>query len=375
MASIIWSKWYLIMNKSGAVIRRYQLGDKTSWQRYPKKEFAHLGKSELKALIARLNYEHVERKRIELDWLNKLAFFPTELIRKFQTKMVEEIPSEAVVTRNMYFLNKVFLRFFLQEMGLKSWTEINEYQSEFRQSLFGEHKIKLFDLKVSASHIQRSIQIANRFLKFMNKELKDCPLFQIELPTKAKLKHYQASFGSKERSKYVTDDDWKIIEAKVGPSIKPYVQLAYYYGLRRSEALAIDHDCIFEQNLKIVKQLNKFKNKKAVYGPLKSRTSRLTPHWFIKPEVTADIIDTIKQPMHPDTLGDIFLEDLGTFGMDYTFHDLRRTFITRALKIHLPVAVMEAVGHADIKTTMGYNQKVEIVDRPFKRTSKPKDAA
>ena len=40
--------------------------------------------------------------------------------------------------------------------------------------------------------------------------------------------------------------------------------------------------------------------------------------------------------------------------LPYKIHDLRHTFITKAVRIHAPRDVQLAVGHKDLRITMGY---------------------
>lgn len=370
-----WSRWYLSVNrKTGkAYIRRCRtISGKVVWERYSAKDYSSLSLPEIKELVTRLNAERDESRRRDANKDIKSALFPQRLLDDFAKKLEEEIPTREVYEDLYKCLQRVFLRFYLQEKQIKSYKQIDVYQSEFRQALFSEHPtIKLFgNEKRSISFIKKCIQVSNRFLKYMNKNSK-MPLAIIDAPTRAKAKDYKAR-TSKRIGKFVNDEDWNIIETNINSTIKPFVQLAYYYGLRRSESLAIDENCLYEKTLRISRQLTKITENKVFYSPLKSREERQTPHWFCDPDKTYNIIESIDKRMHPDTLDDKFVEEIdrlkaeGKLEMSYSLHDFRRTFITRALKLHTPTVVAEAVGHADIKTTMRYKMEEQKQDVPFK---------
>ena len=172
--------------------------------------------------------------------------------------------------------------------------------------------------------------------------------------------------------KYITVEEWARIEHEISFKIKPFVHLGYYYGLRRAESLAASIDWVFEKNLIISRQLVEIAEGKSFYSPLKNRKTRQTPHWQVEAEFAYDIINGIKLRMHPDTLDDLFRQEMKKLGFDFHFHDLRRTFITDMLKKHMPTVVKNAVGHSDIKTTMRYYQEIEQIDKPFQPKRKLK---
>jgi integrase len=60
--------------------------------------------------------------------------------------------------------------------------------------------------------------------------------------------------------------------------------------------------------------------------------------------------------MHPDTFYEKWCTYISSLNLSYDLHDLRRTFITKALRLHHPRDVQMAVGHVSLTTTMGYAQ-------------------
>ncbi len=98
-------------------------------------------------------------------------------------------------------------------------------------------------------------------------------------------------------------------------------------------------------------------NGSPIYAPLKNKLFRKTPHWFAEKETTYLLIeDSLNKKIHPDTLGTKFASFMEIMKMDYSLHDLRRTFITKALDLNkvTPMTVMMAVGHGHLDVTMRY---------------------
>jgi integrase len=59
--------------------------------------------------------------------------------------------------------------------------------------------------------------------------------------------------------------------------------------------------------------------------------------------------------MHPDVLSHRWISLMEKLGLDYTFHELRHTFITRARAQYNAREVQLAAGHANITTTERYS--------------------
>ena len=156
---------------------------------------------------------------------------------------------------------------------------------------------------------------------------------------------------------FISDSDWVKMEKELDPTIKAFVQLGYYYGLRQSECLAITSDSLFEDSLEVEHQLTAFTDGKPKFGPLKNRLKRQVPHWFLSAEKAYGVISSLPKLMHPDTFGDRFRGEMERLKMNYGLHDLRRSFITRAFRANKnPRDIMLAAGHSDLDTTMRYAQ-------------------
>jgi integrase len=79
--------------------------------------------------------------------------------------------------------------------------------------------------------------------------------------------------------------------------------LAYFYGLRRNEALGLCLQDVRNAYLSVERQyVGLDKNGKPMYAPLKNRTSRNVPHLFLEPSEAYEFIEMMQQHlMHPDT--------------------------------------------------------------------------
>jgi hypothetical protein len=92
--------------------------------------------------------------------------------------------------------------------------------------------------------------------------------------------------GEDQRRTAISDANWKRIASALPSDIKPFVLLAYHYGLRRAETLGFDSTNDVRNDILIVrKQLEAFTLGRPTYGPCKSRRERNVPHWLgIKPD-------------------------------------------------------------------------------------------
>ncbi len=200
----------------------------------------------------------------------------------------------------------------------------------------------------------------NRFMAFLHKKMpQEIPFIKFDPISKAKFKDYHAriNMGIEPVGKFIADKDWTVIEKKLPAEIAPFVILGYYYGLRRAETLGLELGDLAKGHLNVKRQLVNMNDGQPNYAPLKNRLERKTPHWFMNPEDTYALIeDALSKKIHPDTLGVKFSHFIATLGMDYDLHDLRRTFITKALDKNNGNAtpVMMAVGHGNTDVTMRY---------------------
>jgi len=347
--------------------RKVVLPDGTKLQpRYPKKNYAHLKtEQELTQLVNRLNHREDEAKKRAIDI--RTSFIPTSYMEEFRSQLQMEIPTQKDF-RYQYktVLQSYFLKFFITHLKVLDPNQWYQHQMKWGLSLLGESENPEHNVfgkkKPSFKTISRTIQIANRFMEFLHiknpKEYQKVSFSPISLGAQ---KAYTAKrkLGKKKEKlgRFIADEDWKVIEKKLPSNIKPMIMLMYHYGLRRAESLGFKSmENVKKGHLLIEQQLVSITSKKeCTYGPVKDRDQRNTPHWFASPKQAYQwISESLNLKIHPDTLSvkwDEFMEELG---FDYETHDLRRTFITRALrKVHAR-DVQLAVGHESLDTTMGY---------------------
>jgi integrase len=374
---------------SGRTVRRTIIlpdGTRKS-DRLDSKVHSHItDEKELESLIDRLNHR-TEQRKLEAEAMEairtRLAFLPVERLEKFRLEFIARFthPRE----QNYYYktcFQKYFLNFFVSQLGLydpKDWhreqfkwghalTQFvldnsdmgRGFSDEEREKLkiFKEEKVYLRSWKT----IKEVIMRANIFMTWLHKEMPgEIPLYQFEPLTRAQIAKYEqavALSGDEDTgSKYVSNEDWLTIEKALPDEAKPFIQLAYRYGLRRSETLSVLPGDVFKDHLLIQRQLLSINDGDFIYGNTKDKEARKIPHWFSKPQETMSLVETAMQNIiAPDTLTEIWKALMTKLSMKYHMHDLRHTFITRSLRIHDLIDVQHAVGHSNPTTTLGYQR-------------------
>lgn len=347
--------------------RQITLPDGTRSQpRHPKKLYAHLTtENELQQYLNRLNHRQDQKARLALEI--RTSFIPQALMDEFRDQLKLEIPNPKDF-RYQYsrVFQSYFLKFFIHTLNVVDPNQWYQHQSQWGAALLGhaenpEHN--LFKKKMSFKTISKTIQIANRFMRLIH--LKNPAEFQRIVFDPISRGAQNAYTGEIERQKgdasdvgkFITPEDWTKIQKGLPADIRPFIELAYAYGLRRGETMGFENmESVKKGYLKVSQQLVGIGFDKACrYGALKSRAKRETPHWFATPHETYNHIkDGLERKMHPDTLYVRWNQYMISLGMDYALHDLRRTFITRALREYNPRDVQLAVGHVSLSTTMLY---------------------
>lgn len=331
----------------------------TEGKRYPRKDYPRdASRESLEMFVTRINGRE-NRRAIEAIKI-KLAFVPVEILEEFRVLLKIEIPNQKDARYHYKNLHRYFLAFFVEELRLMDPLQWKEHEH-----LWGD-----WLMNGRASHtIKGIIQVANRFMSYLHKKRpKEVPSLRFDPISKAKLKHYGASLKANEkpREAFISEKHWTLIDSKLPDDIAPFVRLAYYYGLRRSETLGLRLDDVRKAHLSVERQVRD--------QLLKNRQARKTPHWFCSPKLCHELIEqTLDKKIHQDTLGVKFALFMAELKLSYNMHDLRRTFITRALDVATPKEVMMAVGHANIETTMIYMQDDRDLDdavwRPLLKSS------
>lgn len=335
-----WFKWTLTdFGPKGFVVRRYKkLNGKTIWQTYPKKKHKGYDYEQLKTLVAQLN--SIRKQPLE----SSSPYVSQPTLSRFEAMLKTRSNKNSHVVALMGCLNNHVLKFFLHTKKLSNPNLWKPYEYEF-----GDYLLKQ---KTSAAHIVRITQTANRFIKFLHENFPD-EIRSVRLDPVSLHVMKDIVTTNTHRVKYIPKEAYELICKSISPSILPHVQLAYCYGLRRAETFGLTAAHIYEDSLSVERQLVKVTP--ICFSSLKSKESRQIPHWYSDAPQTYKLIKQVRI-MHPDTLGELFRQQMKSLGLPFTFHDLRRTFITNALRQHHYRDVQLAAGHSDLKTTQRYAQ-------------------
>ncbi len=359
------SYFYQLEGDKFVVRRNLVLPDGTrSLARHPAEAYKHLtNESEFKAFVNRLNHKDERDEKAKKAIEIKTAFIPVAYLEEFKERIEAEIPNAKDANYLLRLLHSRSLDLFVNVYRLPDPTSWAENQVKWG--------MYLQTIQLSAKTIRSIVQITNRFLQFLHqKNPREIPKIELKPISKARFKELDAKRllnDDEHVGQYIKEAHWEIIREKLPPDIRPFVLLMYYYGLRRSESLTVRLEDIRTSHLSVERQYRS----KELIGPLKGRTKRKTPHWMVIPETTYTIINSIEAQMHPDTLGYKWNAFINKIDMTYELHDLRRTFITRALDEQKAQAVQFAVGHTNITTTMKYQRdNRELEDAVFKPKGK-----
>lgn len=364
MSKSAWFKWSLVnFGSKGFMIRRYRtVHGKPQWETYPKKKYKDLSQDEVEKLLKRLN---ATREQEEAEARKKYDYgsaYVNELsLAEFEALLATRSNKTAHVSALMQCLHTHSLKFFIKEKGLPNPNGWKKYEHEFGAELLKK--------ELSAAHIVRITQTTNRLIKFLYmRHQEELKFFELDPVSVHVLKDIKTV--NTDRLKYISPENYKAILKGCSPSIKPAIELAYAFGLRRAEVLGLSPDDVYEESLSLSRQLIKLLPVKT-FDDLKNKEKRDVMYWYSTPEETYGLIESLPE-MHPDTMSDIFVADMKRLGLPFKFHDLRRTWITNSLRKHHYRDVQLGAGHADLKTTQGYAQD----DRDLnKKKFKPKKAS
>ncbi len=341
---------------------------KRSKLRLPRATYSNcLSREELDQFVARLNGRESRRAINEIK--TKLAFLSVKTFEGFRDLLSAEIPNQNNAKVLYHNLHRYCLSFFVDKMGLKDPLEWKAAEAKFGMALLdeleaGEQHLRIFKRKMSIRTIVGLVQLLNRFVYYLHqRQPTEIPYIKFEPISRARFRNYQAilKMEQDEIGKYfVPDEHWLLILRELPLEIRPWICLQYQYGLRRGEVVGLSLVDIKQGFLSVERQL-KSSGENPQYKPLKNRMTRRVPHWFTAPADTYDLIEGA-EALHPDTLGAKFAECMERLGFPYRTHDLRRTFITRALRLQSPVDVQRAAGHSDLRVTMLYMQDDRKLD-------------
>jgi integrase len=357
-----WSKWYLLNDRSNAngfVIKRYRKkpNGKTAWESLPRGEYKNLDASGVEALLRRKNASlEIERLEAESRYNFDHAYINVRAKERFAAYIQSRANDQNHVTTMLGYLDQHVFQFFVlikKQPDPRTW---HKYEQDWGAWLVSKQKL-------SASTIKQVVQVCNRFTKFLSTRIYPEKLAVVALEPLGRKKLVAMKESSEEHHRYKFISHKRFEEicqalALQNCQVLPAIILAYHFGLRISETYGLDQKSFYAEHLLVSRQLKSFTDSKIRLGPLKTLDHRKVPYWFMTPQRAYQKVKALK-PMGPYTLNKAVNEALEPFG--HMSHDLRRSFITRALRLYHHRDVQMAVGHRDIRTTLFYAQD----DRSF----------
>lgn len=383
--------WIVVKDGAEYRVRRhvtYPDGKKV-FERYPPKPYRHLvtDPEELRRWVTRnLNGDDPDKLRARELAEIKHAFISPEFLNDYYEDYLRpKIPAAKDAQTLNKYLREYGIHFFVTKLGLADPLDWKRHEHLWARSLLNTDpdmppELRIFpEKRYLAGKVLRQIVFEmNRFLAFLhNQRPSEVPPLLFAPLSRVQITNHDAMrklLGEVDSSKYVSNEDWlKIEQALEGRDI-PWrfpIQLAYYYGLRRNEALGLEPTSLRRDYLFVQKQLDYYardkenpENDSPVFKPVKDREERRVPHWFGDPAKTYQLIqETAKMRMHPDQLSTYFTEftrELFEKKAEYNIDDLRPTFLTNALaKLGSDRAeeVRLAAGHSNLQTTFKHYVK------------------
>lgn len=351
-----WSKWvYSKHSANQYIIRRYKTENhKRIWETKKKSEYSHLLQDQIQSYVDKLNFHYFEKQKLLLARYNfNSVYVNKSLLKEFRNYLETKANNKEHIQKLLSILNLYTFEFFLIKKNINDPNNWKRYDYEFGQFLL--------ELKLSSDYILRIIQLTNRYINFLhNKFPEHIRLTKLECISNAVLSRRDALLKPN-RKKYINEEDFKYIVENVDPKIINQIKLAYYFGLRRAEVLGLKIDDVYQDALFIERQLVSL-NPTPKYDLLKTIENRQVPYWFCSAKETYNLIKNLKI-IHPDSLSWQFKCEMERLNLPFQLHDLRRTFITNALRKYHYRDVQLAAGHSQIKTTELYAQDDRMILR------------
>ena len=369
------NKWTISQENGQFSIRRWvTLADKSrKLERLPIEQYRKFrdDKDKLVDLCTRLNYREIEEESAKKAWKVRSAFIDNKLLYVgFKAYMVSRNDDEKYAGKCARNVKKWFLDFWYKD---KKFDYIHWHKPKSQSELADWWLIEHEDRLISFKTIKTTIHNVNHFFKFLHQESEgEIPELKFTFATlmTARIKKHEwnrkKALGSKadrRAGQYKRDAEFKLILKSAPKEIKSAIFLSYYYGLRRSECLALTKDNLRKGYMFLEKQLKSYDGIKPAYGSLKSRDARKVPHWNKHTlESIQNTIDGI-QLMHPSSLTEKWITLMSDLKLNYTFHSLRNTLISNAFRDGRNASDIQlAAGHSDLRTTMGYQRDYREMD-------------
>lgn len=360
-------RWTLFKEKQRGqevfVIRRW-VGGKND--RLPLQKYKRIREDyeALCGLVKRLNAPIDLREKVDF----KHAFIDDNLLSDYEEHLGNAITGEGLVSTEMCYLKHYFLHYFITlqgKMNPATWIDIeSKWLSYIIKDPKGPEGMKLKGIKAATTK-RKVISAANRFMVWLHKRRpEEVPKVEFATIPKPKFNAIQAQRELDEATNnhvYIPKKDMLSILKSLPLKLEPFIHLMHKYGLRRSESLGLKPGDVKKGHIFLQRQLVRIN----VWAPLKGRDVRDVPHWFNTPNEAYMWIEAAQSHIvHPRTLSDRWTRYMATLGMNYTFHDLRHTWTTDAMRAHGtdPLKVRDAAGHENLSTTMQYLHREEKSD-------------
>lgn len=329
-------------------------------ERLPVKQYAQIRDDveKMTEFVKRLNAPIDARVRVNFQH----AFINDALLDEYLEDLKTIIPTASVAQTEFGYVKNYFLHFFITKQGIidpSKWINLEVKWGAYlgSESPDGPKGSRLKGVKAETTK-RKVVNAANRFMAWLHKRRSnEVPKVQFAPISKAKYRAIKAQReldGDTEDHVYIPKKDLALILEKLPDSLEPYVYLMLRYGLRIAEAAGVKTGDVKKQHFFTQRQMVKL----GKYKPLKGRKMRKVPHWFCKP---ADAYRWVTQAeeriQHQRTLSKLWREYVDLLGMAYTFHDLRHTWTTDAMRQfgkEEPRDVQLAAGHVNLATTMRY---------------------
>jgi integrase len=330
------------------VIKRWN-PEKGCPERLPVVQYEHFrdDEPELRAFVKRINAPLSAKSKVEF----KHAFINDDLLDEYLDFLQTKISTQSVALTNRNYLKNYVLNFFIGKLDLMN---PNDWIRQENQTAWA--KFLLSDKSPKAAKTKRTIiNEANRFLYWLSdKRNGEIRFKKLEPLTKKRLQTIEAERelrGEIKDRKLISDEHWKTILKNPPKHIYAAACLGYHYGFRRSEALGVLDGDVKQGYILVERQLRKI----GQHGILKGKLKRKVNHWFSTAKDAYKWVKAVQSyPKHPTTLSVEWAKYMRTLKLDYDFHDLRHTFITKAVRKHNIRDVQLAAGHKHISVTMGY---------------------
>lgn len=373
------NKWCIVLEvqrgKSIQTIRRWMVfsNGKKRFERLPAQKYRHFRSNQLdlEQFLIRLNESiPIEQRTIEAVEI-KHAFISPKLLDEYQTFLRAQISNQITADCEFNYVKKYFLDFFINHEQISDpikWHQV--HKTSWANFLLSDKS------PPSVSSKKQIIYSVNKFMSWLSeKRPSEVPKMIFKPLTNARLKELASKrkMNKEERqTNYIPSEDWKTINDRAVKELIPIINLCYHFGLRRNEAMGLKLSDVKTGHIGVERQLIKCNEGDPIYGVTKGRASRKIPYWFTTPAKAYHWIKEIKL-MNPRTLSrlwDEFILDLmkqNLIKIEYNLHDLRHTWITRAIRQQkVPRDVQLAAGHVSINTTMGYiHDDRDLDDAPF----------